>query len=67
MNKENINISVIGMGYVGLPLANELAKYFNVVGFDNNKKKIDNLKKSFDTNKELKKIRKNNLKKHCAI
>ncbi len=45
MNKENINIGVIGMGYVGLPLANELVKYFNVVGYDNNKKKISNLKK----------------------
>lgn len=58
MNKENINICVIGMGYVGLPLANELAKYFNVVGYDNNIKKISNLKKSIDTNKELKKINK---------
>ena len=31
MNKENVSICVIGMGYVGLPLANELSKYFKVV------------------------------------
>ena len=39
MNKENVSICVIGMGYVGLPLANELSKYFKVVGYDTNKKK----------------------------
>ena len=56
MNKENVSICVIGMGYVGLPLANELSKYFKVVGYDTNKKKINNLKKSIDSNKELKEI-----------
>ncbi len=56
MNKENVSICVIGMGYVGLPLANELSKYFKVVGYDTNKKKINNLRKSIDSNKELKKI-----------
>ena len=58
MKKENIFISVIGMGYVGLPLANELSKYFNVTGYDTNIKKIKNLKRSIDSNKELKKINK---------
>ena len=32
------NISIIGMGYVGLPLALEFSKHFNVIGFDIDKK-----------------------------
>ena len=32
-------IAIIGLGYVGLPLALAFSKYFKVVGFDNNKKK----------------------------
>ena len=32
--KEELNISVIGLGYVGLPLAVEFSKKYNVVGFD---------------------------------
>ena len=43
--KKNINISVIGLGYVGLPLAIEFGKYFNTIGFDISKKKIKNLRK----------------------
>ena len=31
---KNIRIGIIGLGYVGLPLAVEFAKYFPVVGFD---------------------------------
>ena len=34
-------LSVIGLGYVGLPLAIELAKHYDVVGFDINKSKIE--------------------------
>src|SRR5258708_8208852 len=35
-----IKIAIIGLGYVGLPLAVEFAKKYNVVGFDINKKRI---------------------------
>ena len=42
LNKD-IKISVIGLGYVGLPLAIELSKIYNVFGFDiNNKKELLN-------------------------
>ena len=34
LKKKDINISIIGLGYVGLPLAVEFSKYYNVVGFD---------------------------------
>ena len=52
---KKINISILGMGYVGLPLAVEAGKYFKTIGFDINKSKIENLKKSIDQNNELKK------------
>ena len=39
-------IGIIGMGYVGLPLANEFSKKFKVYGYDINIKRINDLKKS---------------------
>ncbi len=44
----NPKICVVGLGYVGLPLAVELAKYFNVTGFDINESRINNLVSGFD-------------------
>lgn len=41
-------ISVIGLGYVGLPLALEFAKHFPVVGFDISQKRIEELKSGQD-------------------
>ena len=38
-----IKIGVVGLGYVGLPLAVEFAKKFNVVGFDISKIRINGL------------------------
>ncbi len=46
-------IAVVGLGYVGLPLAVELAKYFPVTGFDINQKRIDILKGKVDPNGEV--------------
>ena len=40
----NLNISIFGLGYVGLPLAVKLSNYFNVLGFDKNKQRIKELK-----------------------
>lgn len=50
---KKLTISVIGLGYVGLPLAVELAKYFAVSGFDINEKRIGILKKGKDPNGEV--------------
>ena len=36
------SIAVIGQGYVGLPLAIELAKHYPVIGFDINKREFQN-------------------------
>ena len=40
---KDIKIGIIGLGYVGLPLAIEFAKYFKTVGFDINKNRISEL------------------------
>ncbi|MGC6537346.1 MAG: nucleotide sugar dehydrogenase [Candidatus Puniceispirillaceae bacterium] len=45
-------IAVIGLGYVGLPLAVEFGKQRQVVGFDVNQKRVDELKRNFDMTKE---------------
>jgi UDP-N-acetyl-D-galactosamine dehydrogenase len=42
------NIAIIGLGYVGLPLAVEFGKFYDVVGFDINLTRIDELKNGVD-------------------
>jgi UDP-N-acetyl-D-glucosamine/UDP-N-acetyl-D-galactosamine dehydrogenase len=49
---KNKKIALIGLGYVGLPLAVEFGKKRTVVGFDINKHRIDELKKGIDTTLE---------------
>ena len=51
----NKKIAVIGLGYVGLPLAVEFAKKREVIGFDINKDRISDLKKGIDITGELNK------------
>jgi len=46
-------ICVVGLGYVGLPLAVEMSKYFMVIGFDINAKRIETLIAGTDPNKEV--------------
>src|SRR5688572_5419637 len=46
-------IGVIGLGYVGLPLAVEFGKKTEVVGFDINKERIKELKEGFDRTREV--------------
>ncbi len=46
-------ISVTGLGYVGLPLALELARHFKVIGFDINEERIQLMQQSIDPSKEL--------------
>ena len=49
----NLRIGVIGLGYVGLPLAVEFGKKFPVIGFDIKKTRIRELEKCIDSTKEL--------------
>jgi UDP-N-acetyl-D-glucosamine/UDP-N-acetyl-D-galactosamine dehydrogenase len=46
-------IAIIGLGYVGLPLAVEFAKKFEVVGFDINSSRINELKNGHDSTLEI--------------
>lgn len=49
------SIAVIGLGYVGLPLAIEFSKFYKVVAFDISLKKIISLRKGIDDNLVIKK------------
>jgi len=51
--KNHINIAVIGLGYVGLPLAVEFAKKFKVAGFDKSQSRINELLKGYDRTQEI--------------
>lgn len=56
MNKINYKISVSGLGYVGLPVLVAFSKINEVIGFDINNQRIDELKKGWDKNNEVNKI-----------
>lgn len=53
MKKENNKIAIIGLGYVGLPLAVEFGKKYPTIGFDINKTRIDELNKGIDITLEV--------------
>ena len=42
---KNLSICIIGLGYVGLPLAIEFSKKFKIIGYDKDKNRIKSLKK----------------------
>ena len=51
--KNNTKIAIIGLGYVGLPLAVEFGKIFETVGFDINISRISELEKGYDSTLEV--------------
>jgi UDP-N-acetyl-D-glucosamine/UDP-N-acetyl-D-galactosamine dehydrogenase len=53
MDLNKLKISVIGLGYVGLPLATALSKNFKVLGFDKSKKKVNELINGKDPTNQL--------------
>ena len=63
MLKPKKKICIIGLGYVGLPLAFEFSKHFKVVGYDVDDRRINQLKEGIDKNRQ---INKKNLK-NCKI
>lgn len=52
VNKEE-KIAVVGLGYVGLPLAVELAKKYDVIGYDINSNKLDKYRVGIDVTNEV--------------
>ena len=52
---KEIKIAIVGLGYVGLPLAVEFSKHYKVIGFDINSKRIEELINFNDSTKEVNK------------
>jgi UDP-N-acetyl-D-galactosamine dehydrogenase len=52
INKET-KLAVIGLGYVGLPIALEFARKIKVIGFDINQQRVDMMKNNIDPSNEL--------------
>lgn len=52
LDKKNLHIAVIGLGYVGLPLAIEFGKKYPTIGFDINQARIDELESGKDSTLE---------------
>jgi UDP-N-acetyl-D-glucosamine/UDP-N-acetyl-D-galactosamine dehydrogenase len=53
LQSKSKSLCVVGLGYVGLPIALEFAKNFRVVGFDINQERVDLMRKGIDPSKEL--------------
>ncbi len=53
MLKGDAKLAVIGLGYVGLPIALDFARKIKVVGFDINQQRVDMMKNSIDPSNEL--------------
>ncbi len=53
MNLQNKNIAIIGLGYVGLPLAVAFAEKYKVIGFDINQERVDGLNSGSDNTLEI--------------
>ena len=51
--EKKYKISIIGLGYVGLPLALAFSEYYKIVGYDINEKRINELKKGVDSNLDI--------------
>ena len=50
---EDVKLAVVGLGYVGLPLAVEFGKQRSIIGFDINTRRIDALKAGRDHTLEV--------------
>ncbi|NOX28161.1 MAG: nucleotide sugar dehydrogenase, partial [Gammaproteobacteria bacterium] len=51
--KEEIKIGIVGLGYVGLPLAVEFGRYYQTIGFDISSRRIEQLRLGFDVTREV--------------
>ena len=56
MDYSKFKIGIIGLGYVGLPLALEFGKKFYAIGYDINEKRINELCEDYDSTNEISKI-----------
>ena len=61
---KNFKIAVIGLGYVGLPLATAFSSKFKVIGYDTDKSRIKELQKFVDRTNEVEKKKLLKIKKN---
>lgn len=61
MEKSKLKIGIVGLGYVGLPLLYEFSKIFDVLGFDIDKKRIQDLSNGNDYTNELSELELKNI------
>ncbi len=52
-NPAHVRIGIIGLGYVGLPLAVEFARKYAVVGFDVKQSRVEELRRGEDSTREV--------------
>ena len=50
---KDYRIGILGLGYVGLPLAIEFSKKFNTLGFDIDSKRVNEINNGFDRTNEV--------------
>lgn len=62
MNRQ-ANLAVVGLGYVGMPIAVAFSKKVNVIGFDNNKSKVETYQSGIDPTNEVG----NDVIKNCGV
>lgn len=53
MNKKNHKVCIIGLGYVGLPLAVAFSKYYQTIGFDISMERVNSLRNGIDKTLEI--------------
>src|SRR5207248_2907289 len=53
LKEKKKKLAVLGLGYVGLPIALEFAKKIKVIGFDISKERVEKMKQSIDPSGEL--------------
>jgi len=53
LSLENVKIGIIGLGYVGLPLATEFGKHYSTLGFDINSDRLAELRSGHDSTLEV--------------
>jgi len=46
-------LALVGLGYVGMPIAVEFAKHIRVIGFDINEKRVNEYKNGIDVTNEI--------------
>ncbi len=54
--KKEAKLSLIGLGYVGLPIALAFARKISVIGFDINAKRVELMKQGIDPSNELERM-----------